>query len=297
MMAEGRRGLGRGLSALLGETDVVDAGAAAALGPDAGLREIPIEMIRANPHQPRRNFDRAEIESLAASLREKGVLQPILVRPLADSPGEYQIVAGERRWRAAQVAALRSLPAIVQTLDDQQVLEIGIIENVQRTDLNPYEEALAYRTLIDTFGHTQEAVAEAVSKSRPHVANALRLLTLPQAILTMLVEGQLTAGHARSLIGSEKAVDLARTVIRDGLSVRQTEALVRKQSAPRPGSASNRGPAPAKDHDTTALESDLAELLGVAVTIADQGGAGEIRLRYDSLEQLDDLCRRLTRAG
>ena len=297
MMAEGRRGLGRGLSALLGETDVVEAGAAAALGPDAGLREIPIEMIRANPHQPRRNFDRAEIESLAASLREKGVLQPILVRPLADSPGEYQIVAGERRWRAAQVAALRSLPAIVQTLDDQQVLEIGIIENVQRTDLNPYEEALAYRTLIDTFGHTQEAVAEAVSKSRPHVANALRLLTLPQAILTMLVEGQLTAGHARSLIGSEKAVDLARTVIRDGLSVRQTEALVRKQSAPRPGSASNRGPAPAKDHDTTALESDLAELLGVAVTIADQGGAGEIRLRYDSLEQLDDLCRRLTRAG
>ena len=257
MMAEGRRGLGRGLSALLGETDVVEAGAAAALGPDAGLREIPIEMIRANPHQPRRNFDRAEIESLAASLREKGVLQPILVRPLADSPGEYQIVAGERRWRAAQVAALRSLPAIVQTLDDQQVLEIGIIENVQRTDLNPYEEALAYRTLIDTFGHTQEAVAEAVSKSRPHVANALRLLTLPQAILTMLVEGQLTAGHARSLIGSEKAVDLARTVIRDGLSVRQTEALVRKQSAPRPGSASNRGPAPAKDHDTTALESDL----------------------------------------
>ncbi|MDH4386924.1 MAG: ParB/RepB/Spo0J family partition protein [Caulobacter sp.] len=296
-MAEGRRGLGRGLSALLGETDVVEAGTAAALGPDAGLREIPIEMIRANPHQPRRNFDRAEIESLAASLKEKGVLQPILVRPLADSPGEYQIVAGERRWRAAQVAALRSLPAIVQTLDDQQVLEIGIIENVQRTDLNPYEEALAYRTLIDTFGHTQEAVAEAVSKSRPHVANALRLLTLPQAILTMLVEGQLTAGHARSLIGSEKAVDLARTVIRDGLSVRQTEALVRKHSAPRPGSASNRGPAPAKDHDTTALESDLAELLGVAVTIADQGGAGEIRLRYDSLEQLDDLCRRLTRAG
>ncbi len=297
MMAEGRRGLGRGLSALLGETDVVEAGTAAALGPDAGLREIPIEMIRANPHQPRRNFDRAEIESLAASLKEKGVLQPILVRPLADSPGEYQIVAGERRWRAAQVAALRSLPAIVQALDDQQVLEIGIIENVQRTDLNPYEEALAYRTLIDTFGHTQEAVAEAVSKSRPHVANALRLLTLPQTILTMLVEGQLTAGHARSLIGSEKAVDLARTVIRDGLSVRQTEALVRKHSAPRPGSASNRGPAPAKDHDTTALESDLAELLGVAVTIADQGGAGEIRLRYDSLEQLDDLCRRLTRAG
>jgi ParB family chromosome partitioning protein len=297
MMAEGRRGLGRGLSALLGETDVVEAGGSTGLGPDAGLREIPIEMIRANPHQPRRNFDRAEIESLAASLKEKGVLQPILVRPLTDSPGEYQIVAGERRWRAAQVAALRSLPAIVQTLDDQQVLEIGIIENVQRTDLNPYEEALAYRTLIDTFGHTQEAVAEAVSKSRPHVANALRLLTLPQAILTMLVEGQLTAGHARSLIGSEKAVELARTVIRDGLSVRQTEALVRKQAAPRTAPAPGKRASPAKDHDTSALESDLAELLGVAVTIADQGGSGEIRLRYDSLEQLDDLCRRLTRAG
>lgn len=295
-MAEGRRGLGRGLSALLGETDVVEGGAPATTA-DGGVREIPIELIRANPHQPRRSFDRAEIDALAASLKEKGVLQPILVRPLAETPGEYQIVAGERRWRAAQVAALRSLPAIVRSLDDQQVLEIGIIENVQRTDLNPYEEALAYRTLIDSFGHTQEAVAEAVSKSRPHVANALRLLTLPQPILTMLVEGSLTAGHARTLIGSEKAVDLARQVIRDGLSVRQTEALVRQKTPagrPRTGARTPAGP---RDHDTSALESDLSELLGVAVTISDQGGAGEIRLCYDSLEQLDDLCRRLTRAG
>jgi ParB family transcriptional regulator, chromosome partitioning protein len=300
-MAEGRRGLGRGLSALLGEADAADAADAdsAASAADAGGREVPIELVRANPDQPRRTFDRDDIDALAASIREKGILQPILTRPMPGAPGEFQIVAGERRWRAAQVAGLRTVPILVREFDDQQVLEIAIVENVQRTDLNPYEEALGYKQLIEKFGHTQEAVADVVGKSRPHIANALRLLTLPRDILTMLVEGQLTAGHARALVGSEKAVDLARAVIRDGLSVRQTEALVKNAAQPKakapsaPKSASQA----VKDHDTTALESDLADILGLEVEIRDAGGQGEVRLKYATLEQLDDLCRRLTRAG
>jgi ParB family chromosome partitioning protein len=298
-MAEGRRGLGRGLSALLGEAEAGDNPDGAAEGA-GGAREIAIELIRRNPDQPRRTFNAADIDALAASIREKGILQPILVRPMPDAHGEFQIVAGERRWRAAQAAGLKSVPVLVRQLDDQQVLEIAIVENVQRADLNPFEEALGYRTLIDKFGHTQEVVAQVVGKSRPHVANALRLLTLPQAVLNLLVEGELTAGHARALVGSDKAVDLARMVVKDGLSVRQTEALARTTAEPRlgkPSAGRPSGPAPAKDHDTSALESDLADILGLEVEILDRGGAGEVRVRYESLEQLDDLCRRLTRAG
>ncbi|HYE47344.1 MAG TPA: ParB/RepB/Spo0J family partition protein [Caulobacter sp.] len=296
-MVEGRRGLGRGLSALLGEADAADQ-ADAAVGEAAGTKEVPIELVRANPDQPRRTFGREEIDALAASIREKGILQPILTRPMPGAPGEYQIVAGERRWRAAQVAGLRTVPVLVRQFDDRQVLEIAIVENVQRTDLNPYEEALGYRALIEKFGHTQEAVAEAVGKSRPHVANALRLLTLPNPVLTMLVEGELSAGHARTLVGSEKAVELARMVVKDGLSVRQTEALVKATAEPKLGKAgAPRLTAGAKDHDTTALESDLADILGLEVEIRDAGGRGEVRLKYATLEQLDDLCRRLTRAG
>lgn len=295
-MAEGRRGLGRGLSALLGEADAAEQ-AEAAVGEASGAKEVPIELVRANPEQPRRTFVREEIDALAASIREKGILQPILTRPMPGAPGEYQIVAGERRWRAAQVAGLRTVPVLVRQFDDRQVLEIAIVENVQRTDLNPFEEALGYKSLIDKFGHTQEAVAEAVGKSRPHVANALRLLTLPQPILTMLVEGELTAGHARTLVGAEKAVELARTVVRDGLSVRQTEALVKTSAEPKTTKTSMARPEAVKDHDTNALESDLADILGLEVEIRDAGGKGEVRLKYATLEQLDDLCRRLTRAG
>ncbi|MBI1404840.1 MAG: ParB/RepB/Spo0J family partition protein [Caulobacter sp.] len=300
-MVEGRRGLGRGLSALLGEADAADADDAAAAAEAGGAREAPIELVRANPDQPRRSFDREEIDALAASIREKGILQPILTRPMPGAPGEFQIVAGERRWRAAQIAGLRTVPVLVRDFDDQQVLEIAIVENVQRTDLNPYEEALGYRQLVEKFGHTQEAVADVVGKSRPHVANALRLLTLPREVLTLLVDGQLTAGHARTLVGSEKAVDLARQVVRDGLSVRQTEALVKSLADPKPKTSGGSKPGPAsaavKDHDTTALESDLADILGLEVEIRDTGGRGEVRLKYATLEQLDDLCRRLTRAG
>ena len=293
-MAEGRRGLGRGLSALLGESDAENpAGSADAVG----AREIPIELIRRNPDQPRRRFGEAEIAELADSIREKGVLQPVLVRPAPDAPGEYQLVAGERRWRASQQAGLKAIPALVRDLDDRQVLEIAIIENVQRADLGPIEESLSYRALMDRFGRTQEEVAQVVGKSRPHVANALRLLSLPAEVQALLADGKLTAGHARALIGSLNPLAFAEEVIARGLNVRDTEALV-KRGAPEKKSAGPAGAAKlSRDHDTLALESDLSEVLGLEVEIRDRGGVGELRVKYTTLEQLDDLCRRLTRGA
>jgi ParB family chromosome partitioning protein len=287
-MVEGRRGLGRGLSALL---DEVDAPAADAARP-SGSAEIAIEAIKPNPNQPRRHFDDAELEELAQSIREKGVLQPILVRP-AVFAGEFQIVAGERRWRAAQRAGIRTMPAVVRSLSDAEVLEIAIIENVQRADLTPIEEAEGYRALIETFGRTQAQVADTVGKSRVHVTNALRLLQLPDDVLTMVREGRLTAGHARSLIGAPEAARLAEEVAERGLTVRQTEALAKSAaSGARPSSQGRRG----KDADTLSLETDLSDALGLGVEIRDAGGHGEVRLRYATLEQLDDICRRLSRS-
>ena len=278
-MVEQRRGLGRGLSALLDEVE------APAEAGRAGVSELPLEAIKANPAQPRRRFDDADIEELAASIREKGVLQPILVRP-AVFAGQYEIVAGERRWRAAALAGLRQMPALVRSLSDAEVLEIAIVENVQRVDLSPIEEAEGYRALIDRFGRTQAEVAQVVGKSRVHVANALRLLQLPEPVKAMVREGRLTAGHARPLIGSADAERLANEVADKGLTVRQAETLARARPAP---------PRKRKDADTAALENDLSEVLGLQVEIRDAGGAGELRIRYASLEQLDDLCRRLTR--
>ena len=286
-MAEGRRGLGRGLSALL---DEVDAPAGEGARP-TGSAEIPIEAIKPNPNQPRRHFDDAELEELAQSIRAKGVLQPILLRP-AMYAGEFQIVAGERRWRAAQRAGIRTVPAVVRSLSDAEVLEIAIVENVQRADLTPIEEAEGYRALIETVGRTQAQVAETVGKSRVHVTNALRLLQLPDDVQTMVREGRLTAGHARSLIGAPEATRLAEEVAERGLTVRQTEALAKSASSgARPSSQGRRG----KDADTLALESDLSDALGLGVEIRDGGGHGEVRLRYATLEQLDDICRRLSR--
>ncbi|HTX50028.1 MAG TPA: ParB/RepB/Spo0J family partition protein [Caulobacteraceae bacterium] len=286
-MAEGRRGLGRGLSALL---DEVDAPADAARS--SGSTEIPIEAIKPNPGQPRRHFDDAELEELAQSIREKGVLQPILLRP-AMFAGEFQIVAGERRWRAAQLAGIRTLPAVVRSLSDAEVLEIAIVENVQRADLSPIEEAEGYRALIETFGRTQAQVADTVGKSRVHVTNALRLLQLPDDVQSMVRDGRLTAGHARSLIGAADAMRLAEEVAERGLSVRQTEALAKSAAnGARPSSRGRRG----KDADTLALETDLSDALGLGVEIRDAGGHGEVRLRYATLEQLDDICRRLSRS-
>jgi len=285
-MAEGRRGLGRGLSALLDEVEApAEPGQRA-----AGVTEIPVETIKANPDQPRRHFDEAELEELAQSIREKGVLQPILVRP-AVFAGEFQIVAGERRWRAAQRAGIRAIPALVRSLSDEEVLEIAIVENVQRKDLSPMEEADGYRTLIEKFGRTQAQVADTVGKSRVHVANALRLLQLPDSVQAMVRDGQLTPGHVRPLIGVADAARLAEEIVGRGLSVRQTETLARGGGA-NSAAPSRRG---GKDADTIAIETDLAEMLGLAVEIRDAGGAGEVRIRYATLEQLEEVCRRLMR--
>jgi ParB family chromosome partitioning protein len=294
-MAEGgRRGLGRGLSALLDEAEAPPVVGVVAEGARAGAQEMPIELLRRNPDQPRRQFDQADLDELADSIREKGVLQPILVRPL--SGGEHQIVAGERRWRAAQLAGLHAVPVLVRELDDIDVLEIGIVENVQRADLNPLEEALAYKALIERFGRTQEVVARVVGKSRSHVANALRLLALPEEVRDHLAAGRLSAGHARAIATAPDPAALARAVVERDLSVRQAEALSRQaQDRPGPSARSPRaGAGRGKNADTVALEQDLSDQLGLAVAIDDQGGAGQVTIRYQSLEQLDLICQRLT---
>jgi ParB family chromosome partitioning protein len=291
-MDTGRRGLGRGLSALLGEADA-PTDRAAGQGGDGG-REMPIELLRRNPDQPRRNFSDLELEELAHSIREKGVLQPLLVRPAPGAPGEYQIVAGERRWRASQQAGLRMLPVVIrEDLDDLDVLEIGIVENVQREDLKPLEEAHAYRALIDRFGRTQEEVARTVGKSRSHIANTLRLLTLPPGVLSVLDDGRLTPGHARAIANAPDPERLARAIVERDLSVRQAEALAR--DAQRTGRAPEVKSAPPGKHaDTRALEQDLSDALGLKVDINDKDGRGELKIAYQTLEQLDLLCRRLS---
>ncbi len=291
---ERQRGLGRGLSALLGE-QVAEAAPVDGKPAPAGVRSVPIETLKPNPDQPRKTFRKEELDELAGSIRDRGVLQPILVREQPGEPGIWQIVAGERRWRAAQAARLTEVPIIERVLDDVAVLEVAIIENVQRADLNPLEEAEAYRVLMDRFGRTQDAVAGVVGKSRSHVANTLRLLQLPDRVLNYLREGKLSAGHARALINTPDAADLADRAYMDGLNVRQTEALARKAVAgtvpttPGKGRPAS-GPATA---DVAALEQDLSEALGLKVQLTDRGGRGELVLGWRSLEQLDDLCRRL----
>ena len=292
----GRRGLGRGLSALLGEAEASREGGRSEAGAGEETREAPIELLRRNPDQPRRVFSDLELDELAHSIREKGVLQPLLVRPAPGAPGEFQIVAGERRWRAAQQAGLRVLPVVVRAdLNDLDVLEIGIIENVQRQDLKPLEEAQAYRSLMDRFGRTQEDVARTVGKSRSHVANMLRLLALPEGVLAALGSGQLTPGHARAIANAPDPERLARTIVQKDLSVRQAEALARSshRAGPAPEIKSIQG---VKDADTHALEQDLCESLGLKVEITDRAGQGEVRIAYKTLEQLDALCQRLSRA-
>jgi ParB family transcriptional regulator, chromosome partitioning protein len=291
-MAESRRGLGRGLSALLDEAETGAEGAGA-IPAGEGARELPIELIHRNPEQPRTQFAEAELEELAASIREKGVLQPILVRPWRMTPGEYQIVAGERRWRAAQLAGLKAVPALVRELGDNQAFEIAIVENVQRTDLNPLEEAKAYGALMGRMQYTQDETAKVVGKSRSHVANTLRLAVLPPGVQAHLMAGRLSAGHARAIGAAANPEALADLIVAKGLSVREAETLA-KGAADRPKKASGPRRAP-KDADTHALEADLEDVLGMAVEILDRGGAGELKIRYATLEQLDELCRRLTR--
>lgn len=295
-----QRGLGRGLAALLGDAPVAETSTAAeAEVLAAGAREIPIELIGRNPDQPRKVFTEAEIDELAASIREKGVLQPVLVRPAAGGAEGYQLVAGERRWRAAQKVGLKAIPALVRELDDLEVLEIGIVENVQRADLNAIEEAMAYKALQDRFARTQDAIAQVVGKSRSHVANTLRLLNLPHDVQDHVLYGRLSAGHARAIATAAHPGELAERVIAGGLSVRQAEKLVREASSPAKARKSRFGGEgeAAASADVGSFERDLSEELGLKVVLKDRGEAGELTIHYDSLEQLDDLCRRLTRGG
>jgi ParB family chromosome partitioning protein len=260
---------------------------------------IPIERIHPNPEQPRRSFTTDQLEELAASIKEKGVIQPLIVRPRPDHEGEFEIVAGERRWRASQMAHLHEIPVLVREFDDTEVLEVAIIENIQRADLNPVEEATGYKQLMEKFGHTQEKLSDVLGKSRSHIANLVRLLSLPEDVQTFLRDDKLTAGHARALITADDPSTLARQVIQKGLSVRETEKLAKK---PTTSTSSERAqttakPKREKDADTKALEEDLQAGLGMNVVISHDTGqeTGRITISYSSLDQLDDLCMRLTR--
>jgi ParB family chromosome partitioning protein len=287
-----RKRLGRGLAALIGEMDQ-PAGAPPAR-PSAGERRVPIELVSPNPNNPRRVFSEADLADLAQSIREHGIVQPVVLRPSRES-GRFEIIAGERRWRAAQRAGLAEIPAIVRDVDDRTALELAIIENVQRADLNPLEEAAGYQQLLDQHGYTQVDLAQVIGKSRSHVANTLRLLKLPQDVRSMLSEGLLSAGHARTLVTAQNPAQLAHKIISEGLSVRQAESLA-QASTDQPPKA-GKAPAAPKDADTLALEKLLSDVTGLAVTVMHKqsGGreGGEVRIAYRSLEQLDEICRRL----
>lgn len=290
-MNEKSNRLGRGLAALIGDVAPID-------GPrvveSTGLKKLPVDFIIANRRNPRHDFDPEQLQELANSIREKGVMQPLLVRPSHEDPNLFELIAGERRWRAAQIANLHEVPVIIREVDDREALELAIIENVQRADLNAVDEALGYGELMDEFNYTQNDLAQVIGKSRSHVANTLRLLKLPDDVRKLLAEGQLTAGHARTLITASDPSALARKIVKDGLSVRAAEALSQKREV------QSARPAPAqKDADTMALERQLSDALGLKVALNRSGGAdgeaGKLEIRYSTLEQLDDVCRRLTR--
>ena len=295
MTASERRGLGRGLSALMADVnlDKQPERNGARSSDRAADRLVPIEKLHPNPDQPRRDFSKEDLATLAASIREKGIIQPLIVRPVPNLPDEFQIVAGERRWRAAQLANLHEVPVLVRRLNDTEAIEIAIIENIQRADLNPVEEALAYRQLMDKFGHTQEKLAESLSKSRSHIANLIRLLNLPEEVLGYLRNGKLSAGHARALVPAEDPALLARQIISKGLSVRQAESLAKN---PVNKAKSTNKINVEKDADTKALEQDLSLNIGMKVTVDHNVKAsnGTVTLAYNNLDQLDEICRILT---
>ena len=290
-----KRGLGRGLSALM--ADVTEAEQPSTQSGSSGERLIPIEQIKPNPDQPRKRFEKGDLDDLAASISEKGVIQPLIVRSMEDDT--FEIVAGERRWRAAQMAKLHELPVIVREFTNVEVLEIAIIENIQRADLNAVEEAMGYRQLMDRFGHTQEQLASALGKSRSHIANLLRLLNLPDQVQEMLRNGDLSAGHARALIPAEDPLKLALQIVKGGLSVRAAEALVKnegKGSAEDSTAPTSEKKASEKDADTKALEGDLSASIGMKVSLDHKPGqeAGVMTVKYTSLDELDKLCRLLS---
>jgi len=283
-----KHGLGRGLSALLGDSVSEAPISGGESGSTPGLRTLPVSAMAPHPGQPRRYFDEAALDDLAQSIATRGLIQPIVVRPHGHS---YQIVAGERRWRAAQRARLHEVPVIVRELTDAETMEIALVENIQREDLNAIEEAEAYARLIGEFGHTQEALARLVHKSRSHVANLLRLLDLPQPVRQMVVEGSIEMGHARALIGAPDAERLARTVAEKGLSVRETEKLAREA---KPASQRRNGEGAPRNADIAALERQLGDVLGLNVRIAHAAKGGTLTLGYSTLDQLDMVCQRLT---
>jgi ParB family chromosome partitioning protein len=282
-----RPGLGRGLSALLGD-NVPETPVNGTPEASSGVRMLPVSSLVPHPDQPRRHFDEDALEELAQSLRQRGLIQPIVVRP---SGHNYQIVAGERRWRAAQRARLHEVPVIVRDFDDAETMEIALVENIQRQDLNAIEEAEAYARLIREFGHSQEALGKLVHKSRSHIANLLRLLDLPEGVRTMVVQGEIDMGHARALIGAPEAERLAREVASKGLSVRETEKLARNA---KPASKRKGGEPPVRDADIAALEHQLGDVLGLNVRIAHGPKGGTLTLAYSTLDQLDMVCQRLS---
>lgn len=288
------RGLGRGLSALMADV-AVSPGDTQAGTAQRGEQKLPIEQLVANPDQPRRLFRQEDMDDLTASIREKGILQPLIVREKGD---KYEIVAGERRWRAAQLAQLHEVPVLVRDFTDTEVLEVAIIENIQRSDLNAIEEAAGYKQLMESFGHTQEKLAETLGKSRSHVANLMRLLALPEPVLADVRNGVLSAGHARALLGADDPVGLATQIKAQGLSVRAVEQMIRKAKSVGTETV-RKAPTKAveKDADTKALEGDLSATLGMKVAINHKPGqeAGEMVLRYTSLDELDTLCQLLSR--
>lgn len=288
-----RTGLGRGLSALMADVGHSHEAAPSAVAID---RTLAIESLTPNPNQPRKQFEAGPLMELAASIREKGIVQPLIVRP-SSVAGKYEIVAGERRWRAAQAAGLHQVPVLIRDYSDEEVLEVAIIENIQRADLNALDEASAYRQLMDRFGHTQEKLATSLSRSRSHIANTLRLLALPETVQELVRNGSLTAGHARALITAPNAAQLASIVVKRGLSVRETEKLMKRsaQSTTRQGSAHGAASS-TKDADTKALELDLAASLGLSVVINHNGTTqgGTLTINYLTLDDLDRLCAALS---
>jgi len=295
-----RKRLGRGLAALMGELDKPTVTARNKSAREEGSlitgeRDVPIERIRANPRNPRRTFLDAELDELAGSIREHGIVQPILVRPISDEdPGGamYEIIAGERRWRAAQKAQLHEVPIVVREVGDRQALELAIIENVQRSDLDSVEEAMGYQQLIDEYEYSQNDLAQVIGKSRSHVANTLRRLKLPKSVQTMIGEGALSAGHARTLVTAQDPEGLAKRIIKEGLSVRQAELLAQNAFDGDPKKSSTSGKA--KSSDIRALEQKLEDKLGLKVDLRhNEKGKGELRIKYRSLDQLDNVCRKL----
>ncbi|KAA2237841.1 ParB/RepB/Spo0J family partition protein [Salinarimonas soli] len=281
--------LGRGLAALIGEVG----DEMSVLDRSRGQRRVPVEFLRPNPRNPRKAFAEADLEELSASIRERGVIQPIVVRPAPGLSDAYEIIAGERRWRASQRAGLHEVPVVVLEVDDRTSLEYAIVENVQRADLNPIEEAGGYERLINEFSYSQSDLATIIGKSRSHVANTLRLLKLPSNIQTMLSQGELTAGHARALLSVSDPEGVARRIVEKGLNVRDVERIAREEDAGEVKSVPEARARREKDPDTRALEQALEDVLGLTVAIDHRGTAGELRIRYNNLEQLDALCRRL----